>query len=373
MLKEDLRIQLLFHLAGLLLALAGVTLLLLGAGAPPGTVLGLILEGAFGSPGRLADVLTAWIPLLLATGALLVTFRAGLWNIGIEGQIILGAIGCTWALRLGQSNGWPPGLSLPLAFLAGMAAAIAWAALAGGFRTFGGVNEIFGGLGLNFVATAMTIWLIFGAWKRPGTGSMSGTEPFAEPLWLPQIGALRLSPWALGIGLAGLAAAWFLLQKSRLGLQLKAIGDNPRAAYRLGVPAWRCLLLGFALCGALAGLAGSIQVPAVYHRLIPSISSGYGYLGFMVALLIRFRAAWAAPVALFYAAINIGSIQLPIVLQLDSSLAGVLQGTLVLSVMILEGLRQRLLGQPRLQPARRSDIDARDDPDDQTKAREAHF
>jgi simple sugar transport system permease protein len=97
------------------------------------------------------------------------------------------------------------------------------------------------------------------------------------------------------------------------------------------------------LCGVFAGLAGGVQVTAVYHRLIPSISSGYGYLGLMVAMLVSFRAALAAPVALFFAALNVGSIQLPIVLKLDSSLAGVLQGTLVLFVLLGQGVRQRFV------------------------------
>jgi simple sugar transport system permease protein len=96
------------------------------------------------------------------------------------------------------------------------------------------------------------------------------------------------------------------------------------------------------MCGAFAGVAGAMQVTAVYHRLIPSISSGYGFLGLMVAMLINFQAIWAAPVALFFAALNIGSIQLPIVLKMDSSLSGVLQGTLVLFVLLVGGLRQRL-------------------------------
>jgi simple sugar transport system permease protein len=103
------------------------------------------------------------------------------------------------------------------------------------------------------------------------------------------------------------------------------------------------MMTSFAICGVFAGLAGAVQVTAVYHRLIPSISSGYGYLGFMVAMLVNYKAAIAAPVALFFAALNVGSIQLPIVLKLDSSLAGVIQGTLVLFVVLGQGLRDKLL------------------------------
>jgi simple sugar transport system permease protein len=205
------------------------------------------------------------------------------------------------------------------------------------------VNEIFGGLGLNFVATALTIWLVFGPWKRPGVGSMSGTVPFAENLWLPMIPELRLSPWALGIAIVAIVIVYFLLQGTYFGLRLKAVGKNFRSAYLLGIPTWQYMMLSFLLCGALAGVAGAVQVTAVYHRLIPSISSGYGYLGLLVAMLVNYQAAWAAPVALFFAALNIGSIQLPIVLKLDSSLSGVLQGMLVLFVLMGEGARQRLL------------------------------
>ena len=110
------------------------------------------------------------------------------------------------------------------------------------------------------------------------------------------------------------------------------------------------MMLSFALCGAFAGLAGGVQVTSVYHRLIPSISSGYGYSGLMVAMLVNYSPIFAAPVALFFAALNVGSIQLPIVLRLDSSLAGVIQGFLVLFVIVGNGLLTRMLGKRKGQP-----------------------
>lgn len=333
--------NILFQLAALVSALAVTTILLLLTGAPPLQAYQEILLGAFGSLNSFSNVLVAWIPLLLATSGLLITFTAGLWNIGIEGQITLGAIFTTGALRLLQESGLPGWLILALGVLAGMLGGALWASLAGALKTFGGVNEIFGGLGLNFVATAFTLWLIFGPWKRPGTGSMSGTEPFPETLWLPMFPELRLSPVGLVLGIVGIAAVFLLLSGTYFGLRLKAIGKNVRAAFLLGVPAWQYSMLAFFLCGLLAGLAGAIQMTAVYHRLIPSISSGYGFLGLLVAMLVNYQALWAAPVALFFAALNIGSIQLPIALKLDSSLAGVLQGMLVLLVLLVDGARRK--------------------------------
>ena len=332
-----------FQILAVALGIAFTALILVFAGAPPLAAFRELITGSLGSFKKITDVLVSWVPLLLATSGLLITFAAGLWNIGIEGQIMLGAIFATGALRLFLDSSLPPGVVLAASILAGAAGGALWAVLAGALKTFGGVNEIFGGLGLNFVATALTIWLIFGPWKRPGTGSMSGTEPFPEHLWLPQLPDLRLSPWALGIAVASLIVVFLILQGTHFGLRLKAVGKNRKAAFLLGIPTSRYMMFAFLLCGVFAGIAGAVQVTAVYHRLIPSISSGYGFLGLMVAMLVNYQALWLAPVAFFFAALNLGSIQLPIALQLDSTLSGVLQGALVLFVLATEGARQRLM------------------------------
>ena len=335
----------LLQVVAVIAALLLTTLVLIVSQAPPLAAYKNVVVGAVGSWSEMADVLVSWVPLLLATAGLLITFTVGLWNIGIEGQITFGGIFATWLLRGMQGGLVPPFVAIALAVLAGMAGGALWALLAGALKTFGGVNEIFGGLGLNFVATAVNLWLIFGPWKRPGVASMSGTVPFDRSLWMPTITAQsRLSLPAVIIAVLSIMVVYALIQGTYFGLRLKAVGKNPRAAYLLGVPTWQHMMLSFALCGIFAGLAGAIQVTCVYHRLIPLISSGYGYLGLMVAMLVNFQAAWAAPVAMFFAALNIGSIQLPVVLKLDSSLAGVLQGTLVLTVVLAQGVRQRLTG-----------------------------
>jgi simple sugar transport system permease protein len=237
-------------------------------------------------------------------------------------------------------------LIILLGILAGALGGALWAAVVGWLKIYGGVSEIFGGLGMNFVAQAFTLWLIFGPWKRPGIGSMSGTEPFPNELSLPTLPDLRLSPWSLAIGVIGIIVVYIILNGTHFGLRLKAVGRNGRAAFLMGIPTGRYMLSAFLICGMFAGLAGAVQVTAVYHRLIPSISSGYGFLGLMVGMLVNFQAAWAAPVSFFFAALNIGSIQLPIVMQLDSTLSGVLQGALVLFVLMVDGARRRLTGKP---------------------------
>jgi len=334
------------RLGAVLLALLFTTGVLLIAGAPPLEAYRQIVVGSLGSVKKVTDVLVAWVPLVLATSGLLVTFAAGLWNIGIEGQITLGAIFATGALRLSLDTALPPAIAITMATLAGVLGGGLWALLAGLLKAYGGVNEIFGGLGLNFVGVALNVWLIFGPWGRPGVASMSGTEPFPDFLSLPALAGLRLSLWAVLLAVGGFVLVFFLLQGTYFGLRLKAVGKNPRAAFLLGIPTVRYVLLAFVVCGGLGGAAGAVQVTAVYHRLIPAISSGYGYLGLMVAMLVNYQPLWMPVVAFFFAALNIGSIQLPIVLKLDSSLAGVMQGALVLFVLAVEGLRQRL-GRPQ--------------------------
>ncbi len=330
-----------FQLVGIIAALGFTTIILLLTGAPPIQAFHQMIVGMTGNVNNVSNVLVSWMPLLITTAGLLVTFAAGLWNIGIEGQIIMGAIFATGVERAFLHSSLPGQIIIILAILAGIFGGALWASLVGVLKTFGGVNEIFGGLGLNFIANVMILWLIYGPWRRPGVASLSGTEVFPSKLWLTTFKDVQISPWTLVFGAISIVVIYFLLKGTYIGLKLKAIGKNIRAAYILGVPTWQYMLLSFVVCGLFAGLTGALQVTAVYHRLLPTITNGYGFLGLLVAMLINFQAVWVAPIALFYAALNVGSIQLPITLKLDSNLSGVIQGTLVLFVLLAEGFRQR--------------------------------
>ncbi len=336
-------INFLFRISGILAALLFTALVLVIAKANPWEAFGNILMGAVSTPIKIADSFVAWVPLILATCGLVITFTTGLWNIGIEGQISLGAIMTTWALRLLQDSGLPPVVIILAGILAGMAGGIIWALLAGVLKFYGGVSEIFAGLGLNFIATALTLWLIFGPWKRAGVASMSGTEPFDMSIWLPTIPGYRLSVWSLALAVASVLIVYFLLQHTVIGLRLKAVGKNYKAAIQMGISPSKYMLLAFVLCGLFAGLTGAVQVLGVYHRLIPSISSGYGFLGLLVAMLVDYQIVWAVPVALLFAALNIGGIQLPIMMKIDSTLSGVMQSALVLFFMLMDGVRKKML------------------------------
>jgi simple sugar transport system permease protein len=326
-------------LAPFVLTFVTTSLMLLIAGANPFQAYGELIGGAFESPRKIADIAVAGVPLLLASAGMLITFAAGLWNIGVEGQIIAGALATTWLI---QSVTAPAYIMIPLSILAGLAGGAVWGLLVGLLRTYGGVNEIFGGLGLNFVAAALTNYLIFGPWKPAGRATMSGTAPFPQSAWMPVMGNTRASLIPIGLALAAIVAVYFLLKDTYWGLKLKAIGLNPRSAYRMGIPTARNMLLAFIACGALAGLAGSLQATAVYRRLIPQISSGYGYLAQLVVLLSGLKAPWVLPIVLFFASIQVGSPRLELRLQLDSSLGGVLQSSIVLFFLLVQGVRRRV-------------------------------
>jgi simple sugar transport system permease protein len=170
---------------------------------------------------------------------------------------------------------------------------------------------------------------------------MSGTEVFPPQLWLSQLASLRLSFSALAIVFISLILTALILRHTKIGLNLKAIGSNPPAAYLFGLKTGRNMVIAMVFAGGFAGIAGSLQVTGVYHRLLPAISSNYGYLALLVAMLSNYN-VWLAPlVALFFACLNVGSIQLPMVLQLDSSLSGVIQGALVLATLGIHGWRKR--------------------------------
>jgi len=326
----------LFTLAPVVLALLFTTALLLAVGAPPGGAYLHILRGAFESPAKLADVFAFWVPLMLCSAGLLLTFTAGLWNIGVEGQIVVGALFTAWVAR---NVFLPSAILIPLELIAAMVGGALWGLLAGVLKTRGNVHEIFGGLALTNIALIFTNYLISGPWEPPEGGSLQGTAPFQPAALLPRFAGARLSPLALALTLVAFIAVYFALRGTFWGLQLKALGRNPRSAFLLGVATERHTLLSMAACGALAGLAGAVRAVSFYGNLRPLISGGIGFLAILVVLLASIRALWVPFVAFFFAVVMSGSLRLQIETQLHSSLGGILQGALVLFVLLMQRVR----------------------------------
>ena len=332
-------VDLFWALLPIAVALGITTLILWLAGVAPLEAYRHLIGGAVEGADERASTLSIWSLLLICSAGLLITFTAGLWNIGIEGQIMAGAILTTAAV---YALWLPRALYIPLLLAAGMVGGALWGLLAGLLKLYGRVHEIFGGVGLNYIATVVASYLIFGPWKPADGATMSGTDPFPSVAWLPRLGTLPLSPLAMALAVIALGAVAFALQGTQLGLELKATGKSPYAAFLRGIPTRRLVLLAFVLCGALAGLTGAILALDFRQRLIPQIAGGYGFLAILIVLLAGFRAAWVFPIALFFAALSIGGPKLEMAVQIDSSLAGVFQTTIVLCVLLFGGIRAYL-------------------------------
>ena len=319
-----------------ILALVFTSILIAVMNAHPFKVFGVIFKGAFGSADAVTQVLQAWVPLALASCGLMFTFTAGLWNIGMEGQIEMGTIFSYAVIRFFMGSTTPGGLVIVLAILGGAVGGIFWALLVGLLKNFGGDNEIFGGLGFNFMADAVLLFLVYGPWKPEGVAQGS-TKMLESMYWLPQIKGSYLSLWALGVAIVGVIFTTIILKGTFFGLKLKAVGKNNKSSFLLGVPTNRYMLLAFILCGLFAGITGALQVTGFNHVLRNNISGGYGYMGLMVGMLANIQPLITAPIAFVFIALSKGAASLGIDLKLDSNLSGVIQGSLVMFVLMMDG------------------------------------
>jgi general nucleoside transport system permease protein len=330
----------------IIISLALSALLIVLVGSNPADVFQTVWQGAFRDARSISGVFNFWIPLTLVGMGLVVTFTAGLWNIGAEGQMVMGAIFASWgALTLQLPSPILIAVELALAMLGGGL----WALLVGLLKTRMGVNEIFGGVALNALADVFAIYMISGPWQPPEGGSVRATPPFADAALLPSFSAdFQVSMLAVIIVIIVFIAVVLALRGTRWGLQLKATGKNARSALLLGVPTERSLISAFVVCGMTAGIGGAYRVLFTFGKLRPLSSGGIGFLALLVVLLVSMRGLWVPLVTFVFAAILSGSARLQVVLQLDSSLASVLQESLVLVVLLLSGLRQRLAARSAL-------------------------
>lgn len=301
-------------------------------------------DGAFGDTNKMLSVLAFWVPLLLCSIGLLVTFTAGLWNIGVEGQIILGAIGASWVALNFKA---PAPILITAEVLVAMAAGASWAALSAVLKTRGHVNEIFSGLALNNLAIILTNYLISGPWQPPEGGTFRGTAPFQSAALMPRFLESRFSPLSLILAVVAFVLVAVMLNNTTWGLKLKALGKNPYSSFLLGVSSERETILAMMFCGALAGLGGAVRTLSWFDSLRQSISGGIGFLALLIVMLAAYRILWVPLIALFFSAVLNGSITLQLRTQLHSSLGGILTGMMVLFVLLFGTARSVGLGKKR--------------------------
>ena len=309
-------------------ALAAALVLLFLQGLAPWEAVRQLARGAFGSTPAWCHTLGAFAPLLLCSAGVLLAFQAGLWNIGAEGQLLAGALAAAWA---GLATG-----SWLAALAAGAVAGALWAAVPAALAIWRRVPEVLSTLMLNSVALELLRWLVTGPLQEP-THQFPQSAPLPPSARLPQVELARASALDVGIPLA-LAAALlvgFLLTHTRFGLALRAGAQSPRLVRALALPLARWRFAAFALGGALAGLAGAVQVSGIAGAADRSLASGTGYAAIAAALLARLSARRLPLAALLLAALAVGTAAL----QFEKNLPGidrfglVLQGLVILALL----------------------------------------
>lgn len=282
-------------LAAVAFALVVSGIILWFVGGDPVRVFLHIVKSAFGSIGVVSDTLVTATPLILTGLACSLAFRMRLWNIGAEGQFLVGAWGASAVVLIPiLPAGTPAIILIPAMMLGGALAGGVWGFIPGILRARLGVNEIITSLMLNYVALSWIAYWVFGPWSEGGFGQ---SNPFPPEAWLP-----RLTDFAeqfpilagltvhLGLVLGIILAAimWVALERTRWGYEIKLIGDNPRAARYAGIDIGRKIVIAFVISGAMAGLGGMSEVTGVVHRLQDQISPGYGFTAIIIAYLARF-------------------------------------------------------------------------------------
>jgi ABC-type uncharacterized transport system permease subunit len=263
-------------------ALAVFSVLLLVQSRNPIETYQDIFNSTLGSSYGRSEVGVKMIPLLLCALAVAVPARVGLVNVGGEGQLYIGALFASWAAL--TFTDLPRYLMLPfmlvLSVVGGALVALGPALL----RARGWMNETISTLLLNYLAILVVQYFVFGPWKDPLSANFPQSEDFPAAAQLPNLGTTRLHAGIL-IALAAVAILYFILRFTRWGYEMRAIGGNWDASRRAGIPIAAYIIGTLLIGGALAGIAGFGEVSAIQGRLRPSLSPGYGYLGFLVSWL----------------------------------------------------------------------------------------
>jgi simple sugar transport system permease protein len=275
-------------------------------------------------------------PLMLIATGLAVGYRANVWNIGAEGQLVLGAIaGGGLALAF---DGAPAVLLLPAMLAAGVLGGMAWAAIPAWLRTRFHANEILTSLMLVYIATLLLSYLVHGPWRDPEGFNFPQSRMFAESALLPNLLAETRLNVGFVIAVAVVAAGWVFVRKSLLGFQMRVAGLAPAAANYAGVSATRNVWIAMLIGGGCAGLAGVQEAAGPVGQLLPSLSPGYGFAAIIVAFVGRLHPIGIALASLLMSLLYLGGESAQLNLALPSAVTGLFQGTLLFFLLAADVL-----------------------------------
>ncbi|HZY20038.1 MAG TPA: ABC transporter permease [Ramlibacter sp.] len=323
-------------LLALVLTVVIGTLLFVALGKDPVRGLQVFFWEPVRSAYALGELTVKATPLLLVALGLAVCFRSNVWNIGAEGQFVLGAIAAGGVALLADKT---TGRWIVLAILlAGVAGGMLWAALTAFLRDRFNASEILVSLMLVYVAEQLLFWLVFGPWKDPGGYNFPQTRSFEAVTQVPRL--LQGSRVSIGvlIALAGAAALWIFLFRTRAGFAQQVGGLAPAAARYAGFSSRRALWLALLVSGGAAGLAGALEVAGPVGQLTPYVPAGYGFAAIIVAFVGRLHPVGMVFSAILMSMFYIGGELAQSRLGLPKSLTGVFQGLLLFTLLACDTL-----------------------------------
>ena len=289
-------------------------------------------------PDQVADLFVKACPLIITATGLVFCYRANVWNIGAEGQIVMGAV-CAGGVAL-FVPGLPDILLLPAMVFAAMVGGMAWALIPGILKVRFNTNEILVSLMLTYVAALFIDWLVRGPWRDPQSFGFPLTKSYEDAaliglIDLPGIGTLGQLHWGVVVALALAAGAYFVMSRTLFGFQVKVIGDAPKAGAFSGFSAASTTIGVLCISGACAGVAGMVEVSANMGQLQPEVSFGYGFTAIIVAFLARLNPLGVIAAGLVIALAELGGDSVQITLGMPKVVTGVFKG--ILLFMLLAG------------------------------------
>lgn len=304
--------------------------LFLSVGADPLLAYKKIFEGAFGSLHGLSATITKSIPLMLCGAGILLAFKARIWNIGAEGQLHMGAFAAT-LMALAFPH-FPSVVLIPSMVLAGFLCGGAWAAIPAILKAKLRVDEIVTTLMMNYIAILWIMHLVWGPWRDPSEYGFPYSRTFPPSAWMPCLFGTRIH-LTLFIGIFTIFLIYVLLKKTKLGYEIRVVGESPHAARYAGMSYLKIAVLVMFISGGLAGIAGVGEVSGVQYRLREGISPGYGYMGILVAWLSKLNPLAVVPTSLLLGGLLVGVYMIQIALGLPVALANVFQGLIFFFIL----------------------------------------
>lgn len=312
------------------LALLFGALLLLASGRNPIEAYTALLQGAFGSPARLAETFVKMTPFLILAISVSVSFRCGFWNIGAEGQLILGAIASFSVALLLKS--WPAVVVLPLSLLASVVGGALWSGIAGVLKARFNANEVITTSMLNFIAVYLLAYMVNGPLKDPEGFNFPQSSLIAEAFQLPRFLAGSRLNIAFLVALVLVVVA-LLFWRSTLGFRTEIVGASRRVATHVGLNVNRTVILVALITGGVAGIAGWGEIFGIHYRLIDAIAVGMGSLAVVVALLGDLHPLGMVVSAFLFAALVVGGNAMERGAGVPFALVDVIQGSIILLVL----------------------------------------